>query len=204
MTVLTRLQSVPAQAQAITPAGNLRGIYETLLREENSRGLGQTFLSEQLQRAAALPEELPHDPSTWHDWVAEHCADVARQYADYLQQRKAGGPRQFFTSKAHALYFLQAVAPTKLVDGAWLYGLLQHWRDPRFSGLLCTYLEELGDGNPAQNHVVIYRKLLAEHDLDHAGALEDGRYLQGALQLALGACWRSRGPGEAARRHWTS
>ena len=188
MTVLTRLQSVPAQAQAITPAGNLRGIYETLLREENSRGLAQTFLSEQLQRASALPEELPHDPSTWHNWVAEHCADVARQYADYLQQRKAGGPRQFFTSKAHALYFLQAVAPTKLVDGAWLYGLLQHWRDPRFSGLLCTYLEELGDGNPAQNHVVIYRKLLAEHDLDHAGALEDGRYLQGALQLALGAC----------------
>ncbi|MEG2389983.1 MAG: iron-containing redox enzyme family protein, partial [Pseudomonas sp.] len=64
MTVLTRLQSVPAQAQAITPAGNLRGIYETLLREENSQGLAQTFLNEQLQRAAALPEELPHDPST--------------------------------------------------------------------------------------------------------------------------------------------
>ena len=90
---------------------------------------------------------------------------VARQYADYLQQRKEGGPRQFFSNKAHALFFLQAVAPTKLVDGAWLYGLLRHWRDPRFEGLICTYLEELGDGNPAQNHVVIYRKLLAEHGL---------------------------------------
>ncbi|MFJ2487643.1 iron-containing redox enzyme family protein [Pseudomonas sp. NPDC087639] len=188
MTVLTPLQSVPAQAQAMDPAGNIRGIYETLLRAESPQTLAQSFLNEQLQRATELPEVLPQDTSAWHTWVAAHCADVARQYADYLQQRKAGGPRQFFTSKAHALYFLQAVAPTKLVDGAWLYGLLQHWRDPRFSGLLCTYLEELGEGNPAQNHVVIYRKLLAEHDLEHASPLDDERYLQGALQLALGAC----------------
>ena len=188
MTVLTRLQAAPTQLKAIDAAGNVRSIYERLLREDDSRALAQSFLNEQLQLAAALPEELPQDPSTWHDWVAAHSADVARQYAEYLQQRKAGGPRQFFASKAQALYFLQAVAPTKLVDGAWLYGLLQHWRDPRFSGLLCTYLEELGEGNPAQNHVVIYRKLLAEHDLDHASPILDERYLQGALQLALGAC----------------
>jgi hypothetical protein len=188
MTVLTRLQAAPTQLKAIDAAGNVRSIYERLLREDDSRALAQSFLNEQLQLAAALPEELPQDPSTWHDWVAAHSADVARQYAEYLQQRKAGGPRQFFASKAQALYFLQAVAPTKLVDGAWLYGLLQHWHDPRFSGLLCTYLEELGEGNPAQNHVVIYRKLLAEHDLDHASPILDERYLQGALQLALGAC----------------
>lgn len=188
MTVLTRLQAAPTQLKAIDAAGNVRSIYERLLREDDSRALAQSFLDEQLQLAAALPEELPQDPSTWHDWVAAHSADVARQYAEYLQQRKSGGPRQFFASKAQALYFLQAVAPTKLVDGAWLYGLLQHWRDPRFSGLLCTYLEELGEGNPAQNHVVIYRKLLAEHDLDHASPILDERYLQGALQLALGAC----------------
>lgn len=188
MTVLTRLQAAPAQLQAIDPAGNIRGIYQALLREDNPHALARAFLTEQLKCAAELPEELPEDPSTWYAWVAAHCADVARQYADYLQQRKAGGPRQFFSSKAHALYFLQAVAPTKRVDGAWLYGLLQHWRDPRFSGLLCTYLEELGEGNPAQNHVVIYRKLLAEHDLENASPLDDERYLQGALQLALGIC----------------
>jgi hypothetical protein len=121
-----------------------------LLLEDAPDTLAQDFLAEQLQRAALLPEELPQDPSAW--WVAGHCTEVARQYADYLQQRQAGGPRQFFSNKAHALYFLQAVAPTKLVDGAWLYGLLAQWRDPRFDGLLCTYLEELGDGNPAQNH----------------------------------------------------
>ena len=114
--------------------------------------------------------------------------EVARQYADYLKARKAGGARQFFSNKAHALFFLQAVAPTKLVDGAWLSGLLPHWRDPRFDGLICTYLEELGDGNPAQNHVVIYRKLLAELGLQDTGVIADEHYLQGAIQLALGAC----------------
>ena len=54
--------------------------------------------------------------------------------------------------------------------------------------MICTYLEELGEGNPAQNHVVIYRKLLADHDLRTAAPSLDERYLQGALQLALGAC----------------
>ena len=186
MTVLTRLHSVPAHPQAIDPVGNVRQIYQALLNEENPRDLAQAFLQEQLQRAADISETLPQDPTTWHDWVAAHCADVARQYADYLQQRKAGGPRQFFRSKAQALYFLQAVAPTKLVDGAWLSGLLTQWQDPRFAGLLSTYLEELGEGNPAQNHVVIYRKLLADHDLQDNNAIADERYLQGALQLALG------------------
>jgi len=188
MTVLTRLQAAPAQLHPMNSAGELRRIHETLLLEDNPQALARTLLDEQLQRAAQLPEPLPQDPSTWHAWVAEHSAEVARQYADYLQQRKAGGPRQFFSNKAQALYFLQAVAPTKLVDGAWLYGLLQQWRDPRFSGLLNTYLEELGEGNPAQNHVVIYRKLLAEHGLEHSSPLPDERYLQGAIQLALGAC----------------
>jgi hypothetical protein len=188
MTVLTRLQDAPAQLHPMNSAGELRRIHETLLLEDNPQDLARTLLDEQLQRAAQLPEPLPQDPSTWHAWVAEHSAEVARQYADYLQQRKAGGPRQFFSNKAQALYFLQAVAPTKLVDGAWLYGLLQQWRDPRFSGLLNTYLEELGEGNPAQNHVVIYRKLLAEHGLEHSSPLPDERYLQGAIQLALGAC----------------
>lgn len=186
MTVLTRLHSAPAQPQAINLAGNLRQIYEALLREDDPQALAQAFLQEQLQDAAQLTDPLPADPTTWHAWVADHCTDVGRQYADYLQHRKAGGPRQFFACKAQALYFLQAVAPTKLVDGAWLAGLLPQWQDPRFSDLLTTYLEELGDGNPAQNHVVIYRKLLAEHDLQDSSATADEHYLQGALQLALG------------------
>lgn len=186
MTALTRIQS----EQAIPRTGGLKQIYEQLLLgddPEQRRALGQTFLEAQLQRAADLPDELPQDPSALQGFIEQHCADVAHQYAEYLQARKQGGPRQFFRSKAQALFFLQAVSPTKLVDGAWLYGLLRHWRDPRFDGLICTYLEELGDGNPAQNHVLIYRKLLAAHGLDSA-TLPDEYYLQGTLQLALGEC----------------
>lgn len=191
MTALTRLESRPVHEHSIAGAGSTKQIYELLLLEddpEQRRALAQSFLETQLQQAAGLPEEMPEDLSALQAFVEQHSAEVARQYADYLQQRKAGGPRQFFSNKAHALYFLQAVGPTKLVDGAWLYGLLQHWRDPRFEGLICTYLEELGDGNPAQNHVVIYRKLLAEHGLQDCGVIDDEHYLQGAIQLALGEC----------------
>ncbi|MEX3772703.1 iron-containing redox enzyme family protein [Pseudomonas sp. MYb118] len=186
MTALTRIQS----EQAIPRTGGLKQTYEQLLLgddPEQRRALGQTFLEGQLQQAADLPDELPQDLSTLQSFVEQHCTDVASQYAEYLEARKQGGPRQFFCNKAHALFFLQAVSPTKLVDGAWLYGLLRHWRDPRFDGLICTYLEELGDGNPAQNHVLIYRKLLAAHGLDSA-AIPDEYYLQGTLQLALGEC----------------
>ncbi|MFJ7283571.1 iron-containing redox enzyme family protein [Pseudomonas sp. NPDC099000] len=189
MTALTRLESRPAHEHPIPAAGSLKQAYEQLLLgddPEQRRALARTFLEAQLEHAADLPQEMPTDLSALQSFVEQHSVDVARQYADYLQQRKDGGPRQFFTSKAHALFFLQAVAPTKLVDGAWLYGLLRQWRDPRFEGLICTYLEELGDGNPAQNHVVIYRKLLAKHGLQDTGVIADEHYLQGAIQLALG------------------
>src|SRR5690606_30288945 len=73
-----------------------------------------------------------------------------------------------------------------LVDGAWLFGLLEHWADYRFHGLVRTYLEELGDGDPALNHVSLYRKLLADLDCEPGDNLDDDLYLQGAIQLSLG------------------
>ncbi|QBZ89999.1 iron-containing redox enzyme family protein [Pseudomonas viciae] len=189
MTALTTLQSRPATVQPVTDAGTVRQCYERLLQgadDADKQAVAQAFIQQCVEQAQALPQEMPDDPTALQTWVEQHSAGVARQYAEYLERRKGGGPREFFSSKAHALYFLQAVAPTKLVDGAWLYGVLKHWHDHRFEGLLCTYLEELGDGNPAQNHVVIYRKLLAEHGLQDAPDIADERYLQGAVQLALG------------------
>ncbi|VVM43044.1 hypothetical protein PS662_00396 [Pseudomonas fluorescens] len=191
MTALTRLATQPAHEHAIPTAGSLKHCYEQLLLSDDADyrcALGTTFLRAQLQQAADVPEAMPEDLSALQSFVEQHSLDVARQYADYLSARKSGGPRQFFSNKAHALFFLQAVGPTKLVDGAWLFGLLKHWRDPRFEGLICTYLEELGDGNPAQNHVVIYRKLLADLGLQDTGVIADEHYLQGAIQLALGEC----------------
>lgn len=167
---------------------NTRTLYDQLLTapdDQSTRAAARLFLQEHLGIADEVPCELPADISGLEDWVTAKTAEVGQQYALYLEQRKAGKPRRFFTSKAHALYFLQAVAPTKLVDGAWLYSTLSHWQDPRFHPLIRTYLEELGDGVAQMNHVVLYRHLLAKHGCDNPAPLGDDYYLQGTLQLAL-------------------
>ncbi|WP_408980905.1 iron-containing redox enzyme family protein [Pseudomonas sp. B21-009] len=158
--------------------------YHALLQGELSDSAA--WLGEQLHQAEALPDELPANPVELGQWTAERAAAVAGQYAQYLAERKAGAARRYFSNRAHALYFLQHVAPTKAVDGAWLFGMLRHWADPRYHGLIRIYLEELGDGDPACNHVLIYRRLLSELGCHEQLPLGDDRYLQGALQLALG------------------
>jgi hypothetical protein len=115
-------------------------------------------------------------------------------YREYLQRRREGGAREYFSCRAHALCFLRAVAPTKLVDGAWLYGLLQHWRNPRFVHLAHTYIEELGEGASDKNHVLLYRRLLTSHGIDDWKDQSDDRYTQGALQLALATCGERLAP----------
>lgn len=158
--------------------------YFALLRGETADS--EDWLAQQLRRTETLTDDLPAEPDQLGPWIERRTAQVARRYADYLQQRRAGAPRQMFANRAQALYFLQQVSPTKAVDGAWLHGVLQHWDDPRYHGLIRIYLEELGDGDPACNHVVIYRRLLTEQGCHEPVPLADERYLQGALQLALG------------------
>ncbi len=143
------------------------------------------FLREQLDSISVAPHELPESPQDLTAWMAENAQAVAARYSVYLEQRRAGGPRRFFSNRAHALYFLRSVAPTKLVDGAWLYGLLPHWRNVRFTDLIRTYVEELGEGGADKNHVVLYRKLLARYGLDPLDDLRDELHVQGLVQLAL-------------------
>ena len=144
------------------------------------------FLRHQLAKVADKPCELPESPQDLGTWM-HRSAQLARlQYSAYLKERQAGCPRRYFSNRAHALYFLRTVAPTKLVDGAWLYGLLAHANHPRFSNLVRTYVEELGDGQPDKNHVLLYRELMSRYGLDLAGELDDQFYVQGLIQLALG------------------
>lgn len=187
MSLLKALSGTPSALHCDEP---LRHLYQCLLADADAHADDQAdvFLREQLALADDIPDPLPEHPDQLMAWVEHHCAAVARDYGLYLQRRQEGSGRQYFRNKAHALYFLQAVAPTKLVDGAWLYGVVQHWQDYRYDGLLTTYLEELGDGEPAQNHVAIYRRLLAEQGCDNDTGLEDELFRQGALQLALGRC----------------
>lgn len=179
-------ESGPAPA----PEEGVRGLYESLYRRDpdaRARVASRAYLDECLERASGLPCELPSDWTELEDWMARRHEDVGRQYLDYLAERKAGAPRRYFANRAHALYFLQGVAPTKFVDGSWLYGLLPQWRDHRYRNLIRTYLEELGDGRAADNHVAMYRRLLAANGCEHVRTLSDDHYVQGAIQMSL-AC----------------
>ncbi len=174
-------------ARAHFGCDSISSLYESLLHAPaQSAPMARQFLEEQLEKADALASDLPTDLRDLPAWVANNAKAVAQRYGLYLEERRAGGARRFFSSKAHALYFLRHMAPSKLVDGAWLYGTVKHANDWRYHGLIRTYLEELGDGDPALNHVLLYRNLLNEHDCMPTGALEDQLYVQGSIQLALG------------------
>lgn len=188
---MTALQNLAcSNAQPMPSMAPARDLYTALMRhpEPNVLEAARRYLSERLEEAAHVPGGLPESFQDLEHWVARNAAEVAGQYAAYLKARHEGAPRQYFSNRSHALFFLRAVAPTKLVDGAWLYGTLKHWADVRYHGLIRTYLEELGDGEPAQNHVTLYRRLIADLECEPQHAdLDDGYYVQGAIQLALGA-----------------
>jgi hypothetical protein len=145
------------------------------------------YLDSAVQDTFDLAHDLPADMAQLERWVAKSTDEVGQQYQHYLADRKAGEKRRYFKTKSHALYFLKSVAPTKLVDGAWLFGLLRHWRDGRFDSLIKIYLEELGSGEPDKNHVVLFKKLLASHGCDKWQHLSDTYFVQGVIQLALAA-----------------
>lgn len=187
---MTALQNLAcSNPQPVPAAAPARELYNALMRQPEAGTLdtARQYLNDRLDEAAQLPGGLPESFEDLERWVAHNATQVAEQYAAYLKARHEGAPRRFFSNRAHALFFLRAVAPTKLVDGAWLYGTLGHWADVRYHGLIRTYLEELGDGEPAQNHVALYRRLIADLECEPHGELEDGYYVQGAIQLALGA-----------------
>ncbi|KUM43345.1 iron-containing redox enzyme family protein [Pseudomonas sp. EpS/L25] len=186
----TTTRAVTGQHQAPTPVTcePAKSLYVELLVPRPSAAARERaghYLADQLKTVSTLAADLPEDPEGLEAWVLANNARVGAQYRDYLAARKAGAPRRYFASKAQALYFLRGVAPTKLVDGAWLYGTLAHWDDLRYRAPIQIYLEELGDGLPDKNHVVLYRKLLARHGCEDLSQLSDDHYVQGAIQLAL-------------------
>ncbi|MEH6437404.1 iron-containing redox enzyme family protein [Massilia sp. DD77] len=183
------LAEAPSSAvpQGTVAEERAKNVYFSLYAEPASMpDEAQDFLREQIAAASGLPADLPSTVAELPGWVEQHTDAVGAQYREYLAARKAGAPRRYFSCRAHALYFIKGVAPTKLVDGAWLYGLLRQWDKQAFHPLIKTYLEELGEGVPDKNHVTIYRKLLATHGCEGWEGLDDQHFLQGAIQLVLG------------------
>jgi hypothetical protein len=190
--------SQQAAVPARPPVSDGFGPAETLYRSLGQPGVAasalpvdainqaRNFLNAQLTTVQDQETDLPEDPSQIAAWIDAGVTQTGEAYRAYLEQRKLGGARRFFPTRSHALHFLGAVAPTKLVDGSWLYGLASHWQDPRFMPLIRTYLEELGDGAMDKNHVSLYRRLLAVEECEAVGELGDDHYVQGAIQLSLG------------------
>lgn len=193
------LQERPQPAPAATPqvlsrsAAEPAALHEPLYRrladgiaEAPDREAAADFLREALASTATLVDDLPENPAELTGWMEANVQRVHAQYQLYLQSRKRGAPRRYFINRAHALYFLRQVSPTKLVDGAWLYGLCAYADNPRLSDLVVTYLEELGSGEADKNHVTLYRGLLSRYGLDPVDGLNDALFEQGLVQLALG------------------
>jgi hypothetical protein len=181
--------AAPLPVPANLPEGGTRQLYERLSTGTADAAAKQRaidFLQQALQQVQGQEPDLPDSPQGLADWMQASAQSASARYRAYLATRKAGGPRRYFSNRAHALYFVRAVAPTKLVDGAWLYGLLAHQENPRFSHLVATYVEELGEGRADKNHVLLYRRLLERHGLNPVQALPEDFYTQGVLQLALG------------------
>lgn len=179
--------AAPGAAAAAAPEhAPARDLYFDLYNHPDaSIGAARAFLAHQIAAVQAIPSDLPASIDGLTAWMVERTEAVGAEYRDYLAARKNGAPRRYFSNRAHALYFIKAVAPTKLVDGSWLFGLLRHWDNPDFHPLIKTYLEELGDGAPDKNHVTIFRKLVAVHGCDGWQHLDDSHFVQGAIQLAL-------------------
>lgn len=187
------LQSQPYLMPPKAALESPKALYFAMLDDPDSRETAEAslaFLQQQLAQTEGMAEELPIDPQQpltpemLTAWVRINTEKVGQQYQRYLDDRKAGAPRRYFSSKAHALNFIKSVAPTKMVDGSWLYGVVSHWQDARFSALLRIYLEELGDGQPDKNHVVLYRKLLDTYGCEWKNLGEE-YFVQGAIQQAL-------------------
>jgi len=186
VTAAAPIAATPVTRAPASQASSSKSLYFALLESpEAAREEARNYLRAQIEAARLEPVEFPEAAWQLPGWVQGRSEAVGMAYREYLAARKNGAARRYFTNKSHALAFLKGVAPTKLVDGAWLYGMLPHWENPDFHPLIKTYLEELGDGVPDKNHVTLYRRLLAAHGCEHWENLSDEHFVQGAIQMAL-------------------
>ena len=158
-----------------------------LMSEQEKQVYADAFLSKQIALLKLPSTDFPKHVDELEQWVETHHHATCRKFQCYLQERKAGQPRQYFPNLSAIYLFLLKVAPVKLVDGAWLYRSTAHWQNPAFHDLIITYLEELGLGRPAGNHVCMYQQLIRHLGLhEFQLSLDDAYYHQPVIQLALG------------------
>ncbi|MGW8392534.1 hypothetical protein [Pseudoduganella sp. HUAS MS19] len=179
MTTLPLSRSTQAAA-----AGPSQQLY-MLLREAPDRAAANAYLQRRLAEAAALPPAWSGGLQGLEEWLELRRRNRAEEFRQYQQGRQQGAARRHFATLAQARRFLCVQAPALLVEGAWLHSVLDHWRQPAYMPLVKLYLDYLGKGVPAANHVAQVRQVLALQACSTWQDLEDSGFVQGAIRLAL-------------------
>lgn len=156
-----------------------------LLREAPDRAAATAYLQRRLAEAAALPAAWNGGLPELENWLELRGRNRAEEFRHYQQGRQEGAPRRHFATLAQARRFLCVQAPGLLAEGAWLHSVLDHWRQAAHMPLVKLYLDYLGKGVPAANHVAQVRQVLAVQACATWQDLEDSGFVQGAIRLAL-------------------
>ena len=144
------------------------------------------FLENEISNLNDDDYELPTHIDQFDEWITKQNKAQCICYGEYIERRGNGGMREYFSTTSKAYEFLYKIAPTKRVDGAWLYSFTQYWDDPIFRDFIQIYLEELGLGQETNNHVKLFDNLLFSLGLHQFSMnLPDEYYHQSAIQLAL-------------------
>ncbi|KAF1940114.1 hypothetical protein EJ02DRAFT_456287 [Clathrospora elynae] len=120
--------------------------------------------------------------------------DVTNRWEEYLTRRKAGRPREIFTEKEEAEWWLKQAAPIKYVDGAWLGHIntittpFKYRRVTKNAWQVMS--EELGDGHLAKNHVHVYRELMEEINAGLPDA-DSEDFIHARHELNEARCWKA-------------
>lgn len=120
--------------------------------------------------------------------------DVQNRYEEYVARRKSGGPREIFSDKNEAKWWLKQAAPVKYVDGAWLGHINKISTPFRFRNITKNawqvMSEELGDGDLAKNHVHVYRELMDDIDAKLPPA-DSEDFINPRHELNEARCWKA-------------
>ncbi|KAH7082876.1 hypothetical protein BKA63DRAFT_403935 [Paraphoma chrysanthemicola] len=187
---------VEAHKQLYYKLHNLEHYAEVL---PECRSLLVSLLSETLHEALQTSEDsilsikaFSHD--SLDDFLKAKDMDVTNRWEEYLARRKSGGPREMFSTKEEAKWWLKQAAPVKYVDGAWLGHINKISTPFEYRSITKNawqvMSEELGDGDLAKNHVHVYRDLMKDIDagLPPADAAD---FIHPRHELTEARCWKA-------------
>jgi hypothetical protein len=164
-----------------------------------SRELLLSLLSSTLIDAYKAPESgilslERFTPESLDGFLKAKDVDVTNRWEAYIARRKAGQPREMFTDKSEAQWWLKQAAPVKYIDGAWLGHINKISTPFKFRNITKNawqvMSEELGDGDLAKNHVHVYRDLMKDVEAGLPPA-DSEDFIHARHELNEARCWKA-------------